>query len=68
MDHLLSKAGRKYIDVIVWYMKRIVKWEFFPSAYSTTRLIAIWKRKGPALDLNMMRFVHSREWEAGLCK
>ena len=66
--HLLSKAGKSYIEAMFVWMKRLIKYELIHTAYSNTWLILIWKRKGSALDLNMMRFVHTREWEAGLCE
>ena len=65
---LLSKAGRLYIEAMFVYIKRILKYELIPTAYSNTWLISIWKMKGSALNLNMMRFVHTRKWEAGLCE
>ena len=51
------------IDAIFWYMKRIFRWELISTAFSMTWLIAIWKRRSSALDLNMIMFIHFREWE-----
>ena len=55
MFKLLNKSGDKYKDAIYYYMRRIFKQEDIPSIFQITWLIAIWKRKGSALDLNMMR-------------
>ena len=68
MFDLLTKAGEKYKEAIFQYMKRIIKHEEIPQSFSLTWLIAIWKGKGSALDLNMMRFVHTKMWEAKLCE
>ena len=49
-------------------MKRIFKHEDTPLIFQITWLIAIWKRKGSALDLNMMRYIHTKHWVAKLCE
>ena len=54
--------------LIFWYMKKIIRHENTPFEFSFTSLIPIWKRKGSALDLNMMRYIHTQIWEAKLCK
>ena len=68
MYHLLCKAGKSYIGAMFIWMKRVIKYELVPEAYSITWLLSIWKRKGLPLDLNMSRFVHTRDWEAGFCE
>ena len=68
MFDLLNKAGDDYKEAIFLYMKRIFKYEETPYAFSITWLIAIWKKKGSALDLNMMRYIHTKMWEAKLCE
>ena len=68
MFDLLNKAGDKYKEAIYWYMKRIFKNENTPLEFQLTWLIAIWKRKGSALDLNMMRYIHTKYWDAKLCE
>ena len=55
MFKLLNKAGDRYKEAIYLYMKRIFKHEEVQMEFQMTWLIAIWKRKGSALDLNMMR-------------
>ena len=68
MFKLLNKSGDKYKDAIYHYMKRIFKHEDIPQIFQITWLIAIWKRKGSALDLNMMRYIHTKHWDAKLCE
>ena len=68
MFDLLNRSGDKYKEVIFWYMKKIISTENTPIAFSYTTLIPIWKKKGSALDLNMMRYVHTKIWEAKLCE
>ena len=68
MFKLLNKSGKKYKDAIYYYMRRIFKQEEIPIMFQITWLIAIWKRKGSALDLNMMRYIHTKLWDAKLCE
>ena len=68
MFKLLNKSGDKYKDALYYYMRRIFKQEDIPSIFQITWLIAIWKRKGSALDLNMMRYIHTKHWDAKLCE
>ena len=49
-------------------MKRIIKDEDIPIAFNLNWLIAIWKKKGSALDLNQMRYIHTKLWDAKLCE
>ena len=45
-------------------MKKIISTETTPLTFSYTTLSHIWKKKGSALDLNMMRYVLTKIWEA----
>ena len=47
-------------------MKRFIKKEEIPKVYDYTSLTQIWKRKGSALSLLNMRFVHMKRWRAKL--
>ena len=60
MFDLLNKSGEMYKEAIFWYMKKIISTETTPLAFSYTTLIPIWEKKGSALDLNMMRYVHTK--------
>ena len=64
----INKAGNKYKEAIMQYMSKIINTECIPSEFSKTVLIPIWKKKGSALDLNMMRYVHMKSWQAKLCE
>ena len=48
-------------------MKRIIQTEEVPDAFNDTKLTAVYKGKGSRLDLNMMRFIHGRDWRSRLC-
>ena len=48
-------------------MKRIIQTEEVPIAFNDTKLTAVYKGKGSRLDLNMMRFIHGRDWRSRLC-
>ena len=67
MFNFLNKAGRSYKEALLWYMRRLIKHELLPYSFSTTWLLGIWIKKGSAPDLNMMRYVHIKEWEVKLC-
>ena len=47
-------------------MKKLIKTEQVPGCFKETSLTQIWKKKGSALDLNNMRFIHMREWRSKL--
>ena len=64
MFDLLNKSGEMYKEAIFWYMKKIISTETSLLTISYTTLIPIWKRKGSALDLNMMRHVYTKILEA----
>ena len=64
----LNKAGDMYKEAIRMYMSKIIDNETIPLEFSKTVLIPIWKKKGSALDLNMMRYVHMKSWPAKLCE
>ena len=67
MFKLFNNAGSKYRKAIYHYMNRIIRDEETPTAFALTWLIAIWKKKGSALDLNQMRYIHTKLWDAKLC-
>ena len=68
MFKLLNNAGNKYKRAIYHYMNRIISDEETPKAFALTWLIAIWKKKGSALDLNQMRYIHTKLWDVKLCE
>ena len=68
MFKLFNNAGNKYRKAIYQYMNRIIRDEKPPAAFALTWLIAIWKKKGSALDLNQMRYIHTKLWDAKLCE
>ena len=63
---LFNKAGPRYKDAIFFLMKRLIEKEEVPKAYDLTSLTQIWKKKGSALSLNNMRFIHMKCWRAKL--
>ena len=63
---LFNKAGESYKWAIFDIMEKIVKTEQIPEIFRDTSLIQIWKKKGSALDLKNMRFIHMRMWQSRL--
>ena len=37
--------------------------EMEPETYNYTQLFGLWKGKGSKLDLNMMRYIHGKDWD-----
>ena len=66
MYKTFNKAGDKYKFALFLYMKKLIALEQIPSTFWLTTLIQIWKKKGSALDLNNMRFIHMRMWHCKL--
>ena len=64
--NLFNRAGPAYKEAIFQYMAKLIKKEEIPREYSKTTLFQIWKKKGSALDLKNMRFVHLRSWRSKL--
>ena len=63
---LFTKAGDSYKQALFEYMKKLIEYEGVPSCFLKTSLTQIWKKKGSALDLNNMRFIHMRQWRSKL--
>ena len=63
---LFVKAGAKYKEAIFKYMSKLIETEEIPLFFKNTTLTPIWKKKGSALDLNNMRFIHMRHWRSKL--
>ena len=68
MFKLLNSTGEGFKKAIYHYMNRIIRDEEIPNAFSLTWLIAIWKKRGSALDLNQIRNIHTILWDAKLCE
>ena len=64
--NMFNKAGTEYKDAIFEYMAKLIKYEKIPKSFLNTSLTQIWKKKGSALDLNNMRFIHMRHWHSKL--
>ena len=64
--NLFNKAGDEYKNAIFEYMAKMIKTERIPKSFLNTSLTQIWKKKGSALDLNNMRFIHMRHWHSKL--
>ena len=66
MFDFFTKAGQMYKDAIFELMKKLIHQEMIPETYDHTSLTPIWKKKGSALDLNNMRFIHMKHWRPKL--
>ena len=61
-----TKAGERYKESMFKVMCHLIEKETVPKAFKKTSLLQIWKKKGSALDLNNMRFIHLRSWRSKL--
>ena len=62
----INKAGDDFRDALFDYMTNFTFNELVPDTYDYTKLFVLWKQKGTELDLNMMRYIHGKEWDAKL--
>ena len=53
-----------YKAALFMLMKRLIDKEEVQKAYDLTSLTQIWKKKGSALSLNNMQFIHMKCWKA----
>ena len=50
------------------YMAYFIFNVMVPDTYNHTKLFGLWKCKGSKLDLNMMRYMHGKDWDVKLLK
>ena len=60
----ITKAGGKFPKTMFKYYEPLVNNEQVPETYNYTKLFGLWKGKGSELDLNMMRYIHGKDWDA----
>ena len=60
----ITKAGQDFQDTMFDYMADLIFYEMVPDTYDYTKLFGLWKGKGSKLDLNMMRYIHGKYWDA----
>ena len=49
-------------------MSHFMNNELVPDTYDYTKNFGLWKGKGSKLDLNMMRYIHGKDWDANYFK
>ena len=48
-------------------MGEFIEQERVPDTYNYTKLFSLWKKKKRReLDLNMIRYIHGKDWDANL--
>ena len=60
----ITKAGGKFQIAMFKYYEQLVNNEQVPETYNYTKLFGLWKDKGSELDINMMRYIHGKDWDA----
>ena len=59
----ITKAGDKFQKAMFKYYDPLVNNEQVPETYNYTKLFGLWKGKGSELDLNIMRYIHGKDWD-----
>ena len=59
-----TKARPAFQEAMYYYAAEIIKSEEILKKNQISKVFGIWKKKVSALDLNMMRYIHSKEWDA----
>ena len=62
----ITKASEKFQLAMFKYYEPLINLEQVPETYNYTKLFGLWKGKGSELDLNMMRYIHGKDWDAKL--
>ena len=62
----INKACQEFKDAMFEYFADFILNEFVPETYDYTKLFGLWKQKGSEIDLNMMWYIHGKEWDAKL--
>ena len=62
----ITKAQLDFQDAMLDHMADFIFNEMVPETYDYTKLFGLWKGRGAKLDLNMMRYIHRKKWEAKL--
>ena len=62
----ITRAGENFRIAMFKYYEPLINLELVPETYNYTKLFGLWKGKGSELDLNMMRFIHGKDWDAKL--
>ena len=48
------------------YNEPLINLEQIPETYNYTKLFGLWKGNDSELNLNTMRYIHGKEWDAKL--
>ena len=62
----ITKAGMDFQDAMFDYMADFIFYEMVPETYDYTKLFVLWKGKGSKLDLNMISYIHGKDWDVKL--
>ena len=60
----ITKASEQFQIAMFKYYKPLINQELVAETYNYTKLFGLWKGKGSALDLNMMRYTQGNDWDA----
>ena len=66
MYNYITKTVEKFELAMFKYYEPLINLEQVPENYNFTKLFGLWKGKGSELDLNMMRYIHGKDWDAKL--
>ena len=59
-------AGKAFQYTKFRYSRPLLNQEQVPETYNFTKLFSLWKSKASELNLNRMRYIHGKDWDAKL--
>ena len=62
----ITQAGEQFQLAMYKYYEPLVNLELVPETYNYTKLFGLLEGKGSELDLNMMRYIDKKDWDAKL--
>ena len=54
----------EFVDAMFECLADFIRNKFLPDTYDYTKLFRLWEKNGIEIDLNMMRYIHGKEWDA----
>ena len=69
-EHIMCSIFPSILPIFVptWtiYYAQLILHETIRYTYNYTKLLGLWKKKSSELDMNMMRCIHRKDWDAKL--
>ena len=60
----ITKASEQFQIAMFKYYEPLINQECVPETSNYSKLYRVWKGKGSELDLNRIRYMHGKDWDA----